>query len=145
MIIDQKSLSNFRTCSSVTNSTTVKGPCLEIVGIKPCTGPWTLCFTVFTAQSNAPLYGGSTPGSTFIFITLVLITSIGFEATDATKPATKLAATWVPIPSLSRPFSRIISLAWSYDASCDAVTIIARLTVRPEPRHRLATPSCFDI
>uniref|UniRef100_A0A6N2MWZ3 Uncharacterized protein n=1 Tax=Salix viminalis TaxID=40686 RepID=A0A6N2MWZ3_SALVM len=102
-------------------------------------------FTVFTAQSNAPLYGGSTPGSTFIFITLVLITSIGFEATDATKPATKLAATWVPIPSLSRPFSRIISLAWSYDASCDAVTIIARFTVRLEPRHRLATPSCFDI
>ena len=30
-----KSMNSFRTCSSVTNSTTMNGPCLEIVEMKP--------------------------------------------------------------------------------------------------------------
>lgn len=138
----QKSLSSLRTCSSVTNSTTVKGPCLEMVGTNPlynANGP--SARTVFNAQSRAPEYGASAPASTFMFITLVFITSTGFDATAATNPAEKLAVTWVPSPSFITPFSSIISLIWSYEASCEAVTNMARFIVRDEPRHRLAIPS----
>ena len=51
---DHKSMNSFQTCSSVTNSTTVNGPCLEIVGMKPLYKAITpFVLTVFMAHPSS--------------------------------------------------------------------------------------------
>ena len=49
---DHKSMNSFQTCSSVTNSTIVNGPCLEIVGMKPLHKAITLVLIVFMAHPS---------------------------------------------------------------------------------------------
>ena len=59
---DHESMNSFRTCSSVTNSTTVNGPCLKIVGMKPlykAITPYVL--TVFMAHPSPIQSRQSTP------------------------------------------------------------------------------------
>ena len=59
---DHKSMNSFRTYSSVTNSTTVNGPCLEIVGMKPLYKAITpSVLTVFMAHPSPIQSRQSTP------------------------------------------------------------------------------------
>lgn len=70
--------------------------------------------TVLTAQSRAPLYGTSpVAGSTFMFIILVLMTSNGFDAKEATTAAMNADVTCDGSPSGMMWLAWIASLAWS--------------------------------
>ena len=79
-----------------------------------------------------------------MLISLDLAKSIGFEVNAATTPAAKLAIVCVtnPFPKLGAT-SKIVFLLLSYTAICEAVTIIARFTVGPEPLQSANTPSSF--
>ena len=95
------------------------------------------------AQSSVPLYGSSpVAGSGFMFMSRVLHTSSGSDATAMANPERELAAICTPQSDVGREVSEhSLCLASSYVARWAMLTTMPRAMVGPEPRQRLRTPS----